>query len=87
MGSGRAVSVGDIRWVDLPAANGHEQRGRRPAVILAQAMMLGDDTWLSSSIPKSWAWTGRITREDYSTCFVVLVLRACMPSDVAIGNL
>jgi mRNA interferase MazF len=28
------VTVGDIHWVQLPAANGHEQRGRRPAVIL-----------------------------------------------------
>jgi len=28
------VSVGDIHWTDLPAANGREQRGRRPAVIL-----------------------------------------------------
>jgi mRNA interferase MazF len=28
------VSVGDIHWVDLPAANGREQRGRRPAVVL-----------------------------------------------------
>jgi mRNA interferase MazF len=28
------VSVGDIHWVDLPAANGREQRGRRPAVML-----------------------------------------------------
>jgi len=27
------VSVGDIHWVDLPAANGREQRGRRPAVV------------------------------------------------------
>ena len=26
------MSVGDIHWVDLPAANGREQRGRRPAV-------------------------------------------------------
>src|SRR5918996_1487198 len=34
MGGGRGVSVGDIHWVDLPAANGREQRGRRPAVIL-----------------------------------------------------
>src|SRR5262247_4285288 len=34
MGGGRAVSVGDIHWVDLPAANGREQRGRRPAVVL-----------------------------------------------------
>jgi mRNA interferase MazF len=28
------VSVGDIHWVDLPVANGREQRGRRPAVVL-----------------------------------------------------
>ena len=28
------MSVGDIHRVDLPAANGREQRGRRPAVIL-----------------------------------------------------
>jgi mRNA interferase MazF len=28
------VTVGDIHWVQLPAANGHEQRGRGPAVIL-----------------------------------------------------
>jgi mRNA interferase MazF len=28
------VTVGDIHWVQLPAANGHEHRGRRPAVIL-----------------------------------------------------
>ena len=34
MGDRRAVSVGDIHWVDLPSVNGHEQRGRRPAVIL-----------------------------------------------------
>src|SRR5215475_1633220 len=34
MGGGRTVSVGDIHWVDLPAANGREQRGRRPAVVL-----------------------------------------------------
>src|ERR671929_1402840 len=34
MGGRRAVSVGDIHWVDLPAANGREQRGRRPAVVL-----------------------------------------------------
>jgi mRNA interferase MazF len=27
------VSVGDMHWVDLPAANGREQRGRRPAVV------------------------------------------------------
>ena len=34
MGNGRAVTVGDIHWVQLPTANGREQRGRRPAVIL-----------------------------------------------------
>ena len=28
------MTVGDMHWVQLPAANGHEQRGRRPAVIL-----------------------------------------------------
>ena len=28
------MSVGDIHWIDLPAANGREQRGRRPVVIL-----------------------------------------------------
>jgi mRNA interferase MazF len=27
------VNVGDIHWVELPAANGHEQQGRRPAVV------------------------------------------------------
>jgi mRNA interferase MazF len=34
MGNGKPVIVGDIHWVQLPTANGHEQRGRRPAVIL-----------------------------------------------------
>src|SRR5215813_1891909 len=34
MGGRRTVSVGDMHWVDLPAANGREQRGRRPAVVL-----------------------------------------------------
>jgi mRNA interferase MazF len=28
------MSVGDIHWVELPPANGHEQRGRRPAIII-----------------------------------------------------
>ena len=28
------MTVGDIHWVQLPAPNGHEQGGRRPAVIL-----------------------------------------------------
>ena len=28
------MTVGDIHWVQLPAPNGREQGGRRPAVIL-----------------------------------------------------
>ena len=28
------MSSGDIHWVDLPVANGREQRGRRPAVVV-----------------------------------------------------
>ena len=28
------MTVGDIHWVQLPAATGHEQGSRRPAVIL-----------------------------------------------------
>ena len=27
---------GDIVWVSLPSAMGHEQRGRRPAIVLSQ---------------------------------------------------
>jgi mRNA interferase MazF len=42
MGSGRAVRVGDIHWVDLPAANGREQRGRRPAVVVQDDDYGGD---------------------------------------------
>lgn len=33
--------VGDIHWVELPAANGREQRGRRPAVILQDDQYAG----------------------------------------------
>lgn len=36
------MSVGDIHWVDLPAANGREQQGRRPAVIM-QDESYGED--------------------------------------------
>ena len=36
------MSVGDIHWVDLPAANGREQRGRRPAVIFQDDDYGGD---------------------------------------------
>ena len=28
------MTVGDIHWVELPAADGHEQGGQRPGVIL-----------------------------------------------------
>lgn len=28
------MTLGDLHWVQLPTANGHEQRGRRPAIIL-----------------------------------------------------
>lgn len=36
------MSVGDIHWVELPRANGHEQQGRRPAIIMQ------DDTYAGS---------------------------------------
>ena len=36
------MSVGDIHWVDLPTVNGHEQRGRRPAVVLQDDNYSGD---------------------------------------------
>jgi mRNA-degrading endonuclease toxin of MazEF toxin-antitoxin module len=32
------VIVGDIHWVQLPAANGREQRGRRPVEALKAAL-------------------------------------------------
>jgi mRNA interferase MazF len=35
------VTVGDIHWVQLPAANGREQQGRRPAVILQDDQYAG----------------------------------------------
>src|SRR4029453_12748353 len=35
------MTVGDIHWVQLPTANGHEQRGRRPAVILQDDQYAG----------------------------------------------
>jgi len=28
------VTIGDMHWVQLPRANGREQQGRRPAVVL-----------------------------------------------------
>src|SRR5262249_29379702 len=42
MGGGRAVRGGDIHWGDLPAANGREQRGRRPAVVVQDDDYGGD---------------------------------------------
>jgi len=36
------VRVGDLHGVDLPAANGREQRGRRPAVILQDDHYAGE---------------------------------------------
>jgi mRNA interferase MazF len=35
------VTVGDVHWVQLPPANGYEQRGRRPAVILQDDQYAG----------------------------------------------
>jgi mRNA interferase MazF len=37
------MTPGDVYWVDLPRANGHEQSGRRPAVVLQ------DDTFANAS--------------------------------------
>lgn len=34
VGGRRAVNVGDIHWVDFPQANGREQQGRRPAIVM-----------------------------------------------------
>ncbi len=28
------MNVGDIHWVDFPRANGREQQGRRPAIVM-----------------------------------------------------
>jgi len=36
------VSVGDIDWVDLPPADGREEWGRRPTVILQDAAYAGE---------------------------------------------
>jgi mRNA interferase MazF len=41
MTNGRSVIVGDLHWVQLPAANGHEQQSRRPAVILQDDQYAG----------------------------------------------
>ena len=41
MEDGRSVIIGDIHWVQAPAANGREQGGRRPAVILQDDQYAG----------------------------------------------
>ena len=48
------MSVGDIHWVDLPTANGREQRGRRPAVVL-QADDYGGDLPVVLVVPLTTA--------------------------------
>ena len=35
------MTAGDIFWVELPRANGHEQVGRRPAVVLQDEVYAG----------------------------------------------
>jgi mRNA interferase MazF len=35
------VTVGDIHWIELPPGSGHEQSGRRPAVIVQDASYAG----------------------------------------------
>ena len=36
------MSPGEIYWVDLPGANGHEQRGRRPGIVLQDEQSVGE---------------------------------------------
>lgn len=35
------MKVGDIHWVELPPVNGHEQTGRRPAIIFQDDAFAG----------------------------------------------
>lgn len=37
------MKPGDIYWVEIPAANGHEQAGRRPAVVLQSERLTPDN--------------------------------------------
>jgi mRNA interferase MazF len=37
------MTPGEVHWVELPPANGHEQAGRRPAIVLQ------DDTFAGAS--------------------------------------
>jgi mRNA interferase MazF len=39
---GAAMNIGDIFWIQLPSSNGHEQAGRRPAVILQDESYAGN---------------------------------------------
>ena len=58
------MKVGDIHWVELPSAGGHEQQGRQPAVI-AQ-----DDAYASRVptvlvIPLSLRTSGTAVRRNH----------------------
>jgi mRNA interferase MazF len=35
------VTVGDIHWVELPPTTGHEQSGRRPAIVIQDEAYAG----------------------------------------------
>jgi mRNA interferase MazF len=35
------MNVGSVHWVELPGANGHEQQGRRPAIVLQSDVFSG----------------------------------------------
>jgi mRNA-degrading endonuclease toxin of MazEF toxin-antitoxin module len=35
------MNVGDIHWVELPKANGREQQGRRPAIVIQSTSYAG----------------------------------------------
>jgi mRNA interferase MazF len=41
MGESQPVTVGDIHWVELPGADGREQQGRRPAIIVQDESYTG----------------------------------------------
>jgi len=36
------LNVGDIHWIELPEADGREQRGRRPAVVIQDEAYAGE---------------------------------------------
>ena len=35
------MDLGDIHWIELPTSNGHEQAGRRPAILLQDSSNAG----------------------------------------------